>query len=51
MSAPKVRFSCYAPGPNPGEGADWGAGAEKFDFVRAADHLADRLDKTRRDRR
>ena len=43
MGAPKVRFSCYAPGPNPREGADWAAGAEKlgFDFVWAADHLTE----------
>ena len=43
MSARNVRFSCYAPGPNPREGADWAAGAEKlgFDFVWAADHLTE----------
>ena len=43
MSEPKIRFSCYAPGPDPREGADWGAGAERlgFDFVWAADHLTE----------
>ena len=43
MSERKIRFSCYAPGPNPREGTDWAAGAEKlgFDFVWAADHLTE----------
>ena len=27
MSRRKIRFSCYAPGPNPREGADKAAGA------------------------
>ena len=43
MSRRKIRFSCYAPGPNPREGADKAVQAEKlgFDCVWAADHLTE----------
>ena len=43
MSRQKIRFSRYAPGPNPREGADKAVEAEKlgFDCVWAADHLTE----------
>ena len=43
MSKRKIRFSRYAPGPNPREGADKAVQAEKlgFDCVWAADHLTE----------
>ena len=43
MSKQNIRFSRYAPGPNPREGADKAVEAEKlgFDCVWAADHLTE----------
>ena len=43
MSTRKIRFSAYAPGPNPRAGADWAAGMERlgFDCVWASDHLTE----------
>ena len=43
MSRKKIRFSCYAPGPDPREGADRAAAMEKlgFDCVWASDHLTE----------
>lgn len=43
MSTRKIRFSGYAPGPNPREAADKAAGMERrgFDCVWASDHLTE----------